>query len=381
MGRQATFSDLEMEQGSRRRPDRRRAFLDRLEEACPWEAWAAEVEAARAAAAEEAGRDRRMGRPETDARVMLRMYAVQTCWTLSDEGTEVAVWDSTALRAFVGVAPDEVPDATSLCRFRRLLETCSLGGRMLDLVNEALAARGLQVGAGSIVDATFVESPSSTKNASGSRDPDAHQAKKGQNWHFGYKLGVGVDAQTGVPHSVRVDAANVHDLDQLPDLVRPGDGECWPGAGYVGVQARPEVAGDPGLASVGWHVARRRGSVAEADLAEEASKAAVRSAAGHVFHVVKDVFGLSRTRLKGRDKVAQQAAAAVAFAAALIGRRPRRPEGPPEALATFRVEAQAARLRERKAKREAKAAERAERERARLARALAKAAAAAPRPA
>ena len=108
----------------------------------------------------------------------------------------------------------------------------------------------------------------------------------------------------------RVDAANARDLDRPPDLVRPGDGECRPGAGYVGVQARPEVAGDPGLASVGWHVARRRGSVAEADLAEEASKAAVRSAAGHVFHVVKDVFGLSRTRLKGRAKVEQQAAAA-----------------------------------------------------------------------
>ena len=372
MGTQGTFFDLEMEQGARRRPTRRRDFLDRLDAACPWAEWAAEVERARLAAAEAAGRDPSMGRPPVPAETMLRMYAVQVCFDLSDEGCEEQVWDSTEFRSFVGVAPSEVPDATSLCRFRRLLESCSFGARMLDLVNESLAADGLEVSPGSVVDATFVESPSSTKNASGRRDPDAHQAKKGQNWHFGYKLGVGSDARTGVPHSVRVDAANVSDLGQLPGLVRPADGEAWLDAGYTGVAKRPEVEGDPHLSEVEWHVAKRRSTVGEADLAEEAAKSSVRCGSEHVFHVVKDTFGIRKVRLKGREKVTQLLTAAVAFSAALIGARGRRPDGPPAALAACRVEAQAARLEERRRKAEERARRKAEAEAKREARLRAK---------
>ena len=356
MGNQGTFLDLEMEQGGRRRPTRRRRFLDGLDAACPWAEWAAEVERARLAAAEAAGRDPSMGRPPVPAETMLRMYAVQICHGLSDEACEEQVWDSSELRAFVGVAPHEVPDATSLCRFRRLLESCGFGSRMLDMVNDALAGRGLEVSRGTIVDATFVESPKSTKNASGSRDPDAHQAKKGNDWHFGYKLGVGVDALTGVPHSVRVDAANVHDLGQLPGLVRDGDGECWLDAGYTGVDKRPEVASDPALSRVEFRVAMKRSKVAEADLPGEAAKASVRSGVEHVFHVVKDVFGIRSTRLKGKARVGQQLTAAVAFAAALIGARGRRPDGPPAALAADRMAAKAARLEERRRKAEEKEA-------------------------
>ena len=229
---QLTFSDVEMGMG-RKRETRRSRFLDRLSESCPWDAWLALVREARKADAGARGADPAMGRPRVDDLVLLRMYMVQVCFGLSDRECEDQVWDSATMRSFVGVAPFEVPDATTLCKFRHLLERRGVGRAMVSSAFGSAAEGGLAVSRGTIVDATFIESPSSTRNADGARDPDAHQAKKGQNWHFGYKLGVGVDAETGVPHSARMDAANVHDLDQVPDLVREGDERVWADAGYV----------------------------------------------------------------------------------------------------------------------------------------------------
>lgn len=368
MAAQPTFSDLEMQTG-RPRQTRRSRFLAELDAACPWAEWAALVAAARRADAQARGVDPRMGRPREDDLVMLRMYMVQVCFGLSDLECEEQVWDSAAMRSFVGVAPGEVPDATTLCKFRHLLESCGVGEAMLAAAFASAAEGGLAVSRGTIVDATFVEVPSSTKNASGSRDPEAHSAKKGRNWHFGYKLGVGVDAATGVPHSVRVDAANVCDLDQLPDLVREGDEAVWADAGYTGVARRPEVEGDPRLAGVAWLVAGRRSSLSEADLPGESAKSAVRCAVEHVFHVVKGVFGLRYTRLRGRAKVSNLLAAAVAAAGALAARRGPRPYGPPAALSAANQRAKLARHRERQARRAERAAQKAEREARRAAKA------------
>lgn len=366
MTHQPTFSDLEASSQRATRPRRRADFLATLDRACPWAAWEAEVEAARAAARASRGASAGAGRPPVPAGTMLRMYVLQVCFSLSDEGVEEQALDSASMRRFVGCAPSEVPDATSMCRFRRLLESCSFGDRMLAAVNEAVAGEGLRVSAGSLVDAAFVESPSSTKNASGSRDPEAHQAKKGQVWHFGYKAGVGVDAETGVPHSVRVDPANVGDLAQLPDLLRRGDAFANLDAGYTGAAARPEIAGDPALSRIELRVAARRSSVTEGMLADEAGKASARSAVEHVFHIVKDLFGLRKTRMRGLARVSQQVKAAVSVAAALIALRGPRPFGPPGSLAPANIALKAERLRARAERRAARAAEREERERARF---------------
>ena len=281
MGAQQTFSDLEMGMG-RPRDTRRSRFLAALEEACPWDGWLALV---READARERGADPRLGRPREDDAVMLRMYMVQVCFGPSDRECEEQVWDSAAMGRFAGVAPEAVPDAATPCKFRRLLGSCGVGEAMVSAAFSSAAEGGLAVSRGTIVDATFVESPSSTKNREGARDPEAHQAKKGGNWRFGCKPGVGVDAATGVPRSVALHAANVCDLDQLPSLVRPGDEVVWADAGYAGAAARPEVAGDPALSRVEWRVAARRSKVAEADLPGEAEKASVRAAVEHVVSV------------------------------------------------------------------------------------------------
>jgi hypothetical protein len=147
-----------------------------------------------------------MGRPRVDDAVMPGMYLVQICFGLSNLACEEQVWDSAATGRFVGVAPEGVPDATTLCKFRHLLEESGIGTRMFNAVAESAEGRGLQMSRSTVLDAAFVESPSSTKNSAGRRDPDAHQARKGQSWHFGYKLGIGVDAESGVPHSARTDA-------------------------------------------------------------------------------------------------------------------------------------------------------------------------------
>ena len=328
---QPAFPGVEMGMG-RKRETRRSRFLDRLSESCPWDAWLALAGEARGADAGARGADPAMGRPRVDDLVLPRMHVVQVCFGLSDRECEDQVWDSATMRSFVGVAPFEVPDATTLCKFRHLLERCGVGEAMVSSALGSAADGGLAAGRGTIAGATLVESPSSTRNADGARDPDAHQAKKGQNWHFGHELGVGADAETGVPHSVRMDAANVHDLDQVPDLVREGDERVWDGAGHVGVGRRPEVAGDPSLSGVEWIVAKRRSQVGEDDLVAEAAKSAARSVVEHVFHWVKDMFGLRKTRYKGLAKVSDQAFAAVAAAGCMIARRGRRLCGPPLAL-------------------------------------------------
>ena len=197
---QPTFSDLEASSG---RMTRRRRFLELLDSRIPWDAWAARVEPFYPRAGG--------GRPPVPLRTMLRMYVVQVAFHLSDEGTEDALWDSAAARSFVGCG-DAVPDATTLCRFRSLLSSNGLGRALLEELNASLAAEGLRMSAGTIVDATFVEAPSSTKNARRARDPEAHQAKKGQNWHHGFRAHVGLDAEAGTVHTLEVTAANVSDL-------------------------------------------------------------------------------------------------------------------------------------------------------------------------
>ena len=182
---------------------------------------------------------------------MLRMYFLQLRFGLSDEGVEDAIYDSRAFSRFMGVSfglGDQAPDATTLLKFRRIIEANGLAGEILGRVNAVQEAKGVMMRGGSIVDATFIEAPSSTKNAGGSRDPEMHQGRKGKNWHFGMKAHIGVDAGSGLVHTAAFTPANVSDIAMAHALVREDDGFCYADSWYTGASKRPEVAGDPAAA-------------------------------------------------------------------------------------------------------------------------------------
>jgi IS5 family transposase len=238
---------------------------------------------------------------------MLRMYMLQAWFSLSDEGVEDAIYDSYAMRRFLGLdfAVEQVPDATTLLHFRHLLEKHHLGEKLFEAQNQIFEEEGWIMRGGSIVDATIIAAPSSTKNATGARDPEMHQTKKGNQWYFGMKAHIGVDAGTGYAHSVRATAANVHDLDEAVNLVRDDDEVVYVDAGYQGAEKRPEIASDEHLSQVEWRVAARKGrlsSMAAHDRATESRKASVRAKVEHPFLVIKRDFGFTKTRYRGLAK-------------------------------------------------------------------------------
>lgn len=247
------------------------------------------------------------GRKAKAAETMLRMYLLQVWFSLSDEGVEEAIYDSYAMRRFLGLdfVVEQVPDATTLLAFRHLLEKHKLGEKLLEAQDEIFDEQGWIMRGGSIVDATIIAAPSSTKNASGQRDPQMHQTKKGNQWYFGMKAHIGVDAGTGYVHSVTCTAANVHDLDEAVNLVRHDDEVVYCDAGYQGAEKRPDIAGDEHLSTVAWRVAARKGTLKMMpahDRAMESRKASVRAKVEHPFLIVKRDFGFTKTRYRGIGK-------------------------------------------------------------------------------
>ena len=235
------------------------------------------------------------------------MYLLQAWFSLSDEGAEDAIYDSYAMRRFMGLdfTVEQVPDATTLLHFRHLLEKHELGKKLMESQAEIFAEQGWIMHGGSIVDATIISAPSSTKNADGARDPEMHQTKKGNQWHFGMKAHIGVDAGTGYVHAVTATAANVHDLDEIAKLLRVDDEVVYADAGYQGAQKRPEVAGDPHLSQVEFRIAARKSRLATKagpDRAAESRKASVRAKVEHPFLIVKRDFGFTKTRYRGLAK-------------------------------------------------------------------------------
>lgn len=247
------------------------------------------------------------GRKAKPVETMLRMYLLQVWFSLSDEGVEDAIYDSYAMRRFMGLdfTLEQVPDATTLLHFRHLLERHQLGARLFQDQNRIFDEQGWIMRGGSIVDATIIAAPSSTKNATGERDRQMHQTRKGQQWYFGMKAHIGVDAGTGYVHSVTVTAANVHDLDQAADLVRDDDEVVYGDAGYQGVDKRSEFTKGGRRSEVTWRVAARKGTLktmAGPDRAQESRKASVRSKVEHPFLIVKRDFGFVKTRYRGMAK-------------------------------------------------------------------------------
>jgi IS5 family transposase len=297
---QPSFTDVEY--GNRRRVSRREQFLDTMDATIPWGTWVGLIEPHYYSAG-----PGRKGRKAKPIETMLRMYLLQVWFCLSDEGVEEAVYDSYAMRRFMGLdfAVEQVPDATTLLHFRHLLERHTLGEKLFAAQSEIFESQGWIMRGGSIVDATIIAAPSSTKNATGTRDPQMHQTKKGNQWYFGMKAHIGVDAGTGYVHSVTATAANVHDLDEAVNLVRADDEVVYADAGYQGAPKRPEIAGDQHLSKIQWRVAARKGALqamTEDDRALESRKASVRAKVEHPFLVVKRDFGFTKTRYRGIAK-------------------------------------------------------------------------------
>ena len=299
--RQETFTDMEYR--CRKKKTKREEFLEIMDEIIPWEEWVGII-------APYYPQGKR-GRPPMGIEKMLRMYLLQIWFHLSDPATEDAIYDSYAMRKFTGInfMTESVPDETTLCKFRHLLEENGLNKLFFEAINRVMVETGHMLKGGTIVDATIINAPSSTKNAEKARDPEMHQTKKGNEWRFGMKCHVGVDAHSGLVHTITVTAANVHDITQAGNLIREDDEVVYGDSGYWGIQKRPEVAGNAHLSSIDYRINRRPSSLARvSDKAIdwerhiEYLKSSVRCKVEHVFRIIKCQFGYRKTVYRGLRK-------------------------------------------------------------------------------
>lgn len=315
---QTTFAELEY--ATKKKQTRRDRFLADIEAVTPWSALVAAIEPFYPK-----GEGR--GRPPIGLERMLRMYVAQNCFGLSDEGIEDALYDSQAIRRFVGIdlGRESAPDATTLLKFRRLLEEKGLTESIFNAINAHLAEKGLFLRQGTVVDATIIAAPPSTKNRAGKRDPEMHQTRKGNQWYFGMKAHIGADADSGLVHTVVGTAAHVNDVTQAQALLHGDETDVFGDAGYQGVEKREENLEVP----VTWHVAMKR-SVRKAlpknpwgekmELIEQA-KASIRAKVEHAFHVVKNLFHHRKTRYRGLEKNTAQLFALFGLANLVLARR------------------------------------------------------------
>jgi IS5 family transposase len=243
------------------------------------------------------------GRQPVGLSIMLRVYFLQQWFNLSDPGAEDALYESPVLRRFAGVdlGRAAAPDETTILRFRRLLETHELCGQILDTVNQYLASQGIRISTGTIVDATIIAAPSSTKNAKQERDPEMHQTKKGNQWHFGAKAHIGVDSKDCIVHSVCTSAASVSDVHMLPDLLHGAEKKVWGDAGYQG-QTEAIHAVAPAAQDMTSRRAKYKSGVDENERRKNRTKARVRSKVEWPFRILKRVFGLTKVRYRGLKK-------------------------------------------------------------------------------
>lgn len=302
MEHQLGFSELEY--AGKRKRTRREKFLETMEEVVPWDELLAVLKPAYP--------DGKRGRPPIGLERMLRLYFLQQWYCLADEALEDAVYDSQAMRKFLGInlATDPVPDATTLLKFRRLLENNDLCSAIFETINAHLEERGLLMREGTLVDATIINAPSSTKNKDKARDPEMHQTKKGNQWYFGMKAHIGADRKSGMVHSVVSTAANISDISQTASLLHGQETQVHGDAGYTGVEKREEIKTEDPVGRIDWQIAQRRSPIkkmeegAEKDqlLAEEKAKASVRAYVEHPFHLLKNIFRHRKTRYRGIAK-------------------------------------------------------------------------------
>ena len=308
MKNQTTFSDIEYQ--SRKHISKKEEFLDAMNKIVPWDRWIAIISPYYPAG--------KRGRPTRGIETMLRMYLLQIWFNLSDAGVEDAIYDSYCMRKFMGLdfMTESVPDATTLLKFRRLLEEQGLGKIIFNDIKKALDAAGLIMHGGTIVDATLISAPSSTKNKNGERDPEMHQTKKGNQWYFRMKVHAGVDAGSGLVHTVEVTAANVHDATVAHELLREDDEVVYGDAAYSSLENHPEIKNDEHFSKIDFRTNKqkpyRKNAWEEGEGTRwlkymEYQKSRVRCKVEFVFHIVKDIFGFRKTPYKGLKKLEAKA--------------------------------------------------------------------------
>jgi len=321
MQKQITFSDFE--DASRKRVTKREEFLNEMDKTIPWDDLVSLVKPYYYKG--------KLGRKPIGIETMLRMYFLQIWFNLSDEGVEDTIYDSRAFSHFMKISfgyKTQAPDATTLLKFRKIIVNNKLDKQILDCINSLLSNKGVMMRGGSIVDATFIDAPTSTKNKGKTRDKEMHSAKKGSEWHFGMKAHIGVDAGSGLVHTTSYTAANIHDITETHKLVRSDDNFCYADSGYLGIEKRDEVMADEHLSKMEWHIASRPSSIkglkkyaVEHEI--ESRKASIRSKVEHPFLIVKRQFGYRMCRYKGIDKNASRLNVAFALANIVLWTRSR----------------------------------------------------------
>jgi IS5 family transposase len=316
---QPSFAQTEF--ATKKKVTRREKFLTRMEAVIPWPKLLAVIEPFYPKG--------ERGRPPVGLERMLRVYFLQQWYGLADEALEDALYDSQAMQGFarIDLAAEGVPDATTLLKFRRLLEAHDLCQGLFAAINADLTARGLLLREGTLVDATLIAAPSSTKNQEKKRDPEMHQTKKGNQWYFGMKAHIGADRDSKLVHTVVVTAANVSDITKAAELLHGQEQQVHADAGYTGVEKREEIVALN--RTVDWQIARKRGPIkAMAEGAEKATlqalekaKASVRAFVEHPFHILKNLFRHRKVRYRGLAKNGHQLYTLFGLANVVIGAR------------------------------------------------------------
>ncbi|MCA8838172.1 MAG: IS5 family transposase [Proteobacteria bacterium] len=314
--KQMTFADAEY--AGKRKQTRRELFLIEMDRVVPWKGLIALIEPYYPKG--------EGGRPSYPLMAMLRVHLMQNWFGYSDPAMEEALYETTILRQFAGLTLERIPDETTILNFRRLLEKHELAAGILAVINGYLGDRGLSLRQGTIVDATLINAPSSTKNKNGKRDPEMHSTKKGNQYYFGMKAHIGVDDESGLVHSVVGTAANVADVTQVDKLLHGEENMVGADAGYTGVEKRPEHEGR----QVIWQVAERRSTYKKLDKRSalykakrkiEKAKAQVRAKVEHPFRVIKRQFGYVKTRFRGLVKNTAQLVTLFALSNLWMARR------------------------------------------------------------
>ena len=319
MEQQTSFAQSEY--ARKKKTTRREKFLAQMEAVVPWARLVAVI-----APHYPAGK---RGRPPVGIERMLRLYFLAQWYALADEALEDALYDSQALRNFAGIdlGSEAVPDATTLLGFRHLLERHDLGRRIFEEIGTLLEEKKLLMREGTLIDASILAAPSSTKNRRRERDPEMHQTKKGNQWYFGMKAHIGTDDASGLVHSVEGTAANVSDISQAHALLHGGEKRAGADAGYTGVEKRPEIVALGG--DIEWRVAARRsthqaqpeGWAKTLSGAWGKLKARARALVEHPFHIVKNIFRHRKMRYRGLAKNTAQRRVLFALANLYMARR------------------------------------------------------------
>jgi transposase, IS5 family len=293
---------------------RRALFLEEMEQVVPWNKLCSLVEPHYPKAGN--------GRRPVGVERMLRVYFLQQWFSLSDPAVEEALYDSPLMRRFaqIDLGNEPVPDETTVCKFRHLLEQHSLGSAILETVNFHLQSRGIKITTGTIVDATIIHAPSSTKNREQKRDPEMHQTRKGKQWYFGMKAHVGVDSKMKIIHSVVVTAANIADCAALPDLLHGEETKVWGDQAYRG-QSEVIREAAPMAQDMTNKRYRYKNRIDEVQRAKNRNKSRVRSKVEHVFAVIKLKFGYVKVRYRGIQKNANQVFALCALSNLFLSRQ------------------------------------------------------------